>query len=38
MRCIFGEYVTAKKLENIVKEITLKVFIYNLFIGIRETV
>jgi len=37
MKRVFGEYVTAKKLENMIREITLKVFIYNLFIGMRET-
>jgi len=37
MKRVFGGYVTAKKLKNMIKEITLKVFIYNLFIGMRET-
>lgn len=31
MKCVFG--VTAKKLENMIREITLEVFLYNLFIG-----
>jgi len=30
---VFGEYVSAKKLENMVREITMKVFLYNLLIG-----
>lgn len=30
---VFGEYVTARKLENMVREIIMKAFIYNLFIG-----
>ena len=34
---VFGEYVTAKKLENMVKEIALKVFLYNLLIGMTKT-
>jgi len=34
---IFGEYVTAKKLENMVKEITMKVSLYNLIIGTTKT-
>ena len=32
MKRVFGEYVAAKKLENIIREITLKVFLYNLLI------
>lgn len=34
---VFGEYVTAKKLENMVREITMKVFLYNLLIGMAKT-
>ena len=30
---IFGEYVSAKKFENIVNELMLKIRIYNLLIG-----
>jgi len=33
----FGEYVTAKKLENMVREMTMKVFLYNLLIGTTKT-
>lgn len=36
MKMVFGEYVTAKKLENMVREITLKIFLHNLFIGITR--
>ena len=35
MKRMFGEYVSAIKLENRVKEITLKVLLYNLFISTR---
>jgi len=34
---VFGEYITAKKLESMVKEITMKVFLYNLLIGMTKT-
>lgn len=34
---VFGEYVTAKKVENMVKEITMKVSLYNLLIGMTKT-
>jgi len=34
---VFGEYVTAKNLENMLKEITMKVSLYNLFIGMTKT-
>ena len=33
MKRVFGEYVAAKNFENMVKEITMKVFLYNLLIG-----
>ena len=32
----FGEYVTTKNLKNMIQEITLKVFLYNLFIGMTR--
>ncbi len=34
---VFGEYVSAKKFENIVNELMLKIRIYNLLIGILST-
>lgn len=37
MKRIFGEYVTAKNFENMVREITMKVFLYNLLIGMTKT-
>jgi hypothetical protein len=33
---VFGEYVTVKKLENMVKEITMKVSLYNLIIRTKK--
>ena len=33
----FGEYVTSKKLENMIREITMKIFLYNLLIGMTRT-
>jgi len=33
LKRVFGEYVSAKKLENMVREITMKAFLYNLLIG-----
>jgi len=36
LKRVFGEYVTTKNLKNMVQEITLKVFLYNLFIGMTR--
>ena len=33
----FGECVTAKNLKNMIQEITMKVFLYNLLIGMTKT-
>ena len=33
MKGIFGEYVTARKFANMVKEMVMKAFIYNIFIA-----
>ena len=33
----FGEHVTARKMENMVRELTLKASLYNLFIGLTPT-
>ena len=38
MKRVFEEYVVAKNLENMIREITLKVFLYNLLIGMTKTV
>jgi hypothetical protein len=37
MKRVFGEYVTAKKFENMVREIMMKVFLYNMLIGMTRT-
>ena len=37
MKRVFGEYVTAKNFENMVRETTMKVFLYNLLIGMTRT-
>jgi IS5 family transposase len=37
MKRAFGEYVTAKRLKNMIQEITMKVFLYNLLIGMTKT-
>jgi hypothetical protein len=31
IKCIFGEYVSAKKFVNMAKEMATKVWLYNLF-------
>jgi len=38
LKRVFGEYVAAKNLKNMIQEITLKVFLYNLLIGMTKTV
>ena len=37
MRRVFGEYVAAKKLENMIREIIMKAFLYDLLIGMTRT-
>jgi len=34
LKRMFGEHVSARKMENMVRELTLKVSLYNLFIGL----
>ena len=36
LKRVFGEYVTAKNLKNMIQEITMKVFLYNLLIGMTR--
>jgi len=36
MKRIFGEYVAANKLENMIQEITMKVFLYDSLIGMTR--
>jgi len=38
LKRVFGEYVTARNLKNMFQEITMKVFLYNLFIGMTRIV
>jgi len=33
LKRVFGEYVATKSFENMVREIVMKVFLYNLLIG-----
>lgn len=37
MKRMFGEYVSARNLENVVREMTMKAALYNLFIGMTQT-
>ena len=37
LKRVFGEYVAARNLENMIREITMKVFLYNLLIGTTRT-
>ena len=32
LKRVFGEYITAKNLENMIRKITTKVFLYNLIL------
>jgi hypothetical protein len=37
VKCVFGEYMLARKLVNMVKEVLMKAYLYNIFVALTSS-